>query len=40
MGTIPASLLASVQPNVLSAGGTSLVMNGLVVTESVRVPVG
>jgi len=40
MSTIPASLLVNVIPNVLNAGGNSLVMNGLVLTLNTRVPVG
>lgn len=40
MSTIPASLLVSVLPNVLNAGGNSLDMNGLMLTLNDRVPVG
>ncbi|NTG07260.1 DUF3383 family protein [Rhizobium rhizogenes] len=40
MSTIPASQLVSIQPNVLSAGGSALVLNGLILTQNPRVPVG
>lgn len=41
MSTIPASAIVNVIPNVLNAGGTSLVMNGLQVhRNSTRVPSG
>lgn len=40
MTTIPASQLVNIIPNVLNAGGNSLVMNGLVLTLNTRVPVG
>ena len=40
MASIPASELVRVIPNVLSAGGTELVLNGLVLTTNVRVPIG
>lgn len=40
MSSIPASELVRVIPNVLSAGGRSLVLNGLVLTTSARLPVG
>ncbi|MGO4337868.1 DUF3383 domain-containing protein [Labrys sp. KB_33_2] len=40
MTTIPASQLVRVIPNVLSAGGAALVMNGLLLTQSPRVPIG
>lgn len=40
MSTIPASTLVSIVPNVLSAGGNALVLNGLVLTTNVRVPIG
>ncbi|WP_144378528.1 DUF3383 family protein [Mesorhizobium amorphae] len=40
MTTIPASSLVNVIPNVLNAGGNSLVMNGLVLTTNTRVPIG
>ena len=39
-GTIPADFIVQVLPGVLSAGGASLALNGLVVTESTRVPIG
>lgn len=38
--TIPVSQLASSTPSVLSAGGTALALNGLVLTNSTRVPIG
>ena len=38
--TIPASQLVAVNPNVLSAGGNALALNGLILTESTRVPIG
>lgn len=38
--TIPASDIVQVLPNVLAAGGNSLVLNGLMLTTSWRVPVG
>jgi hypothetical protein len=40
MSTIPASQLVNVIPNVLNAGGNALVMNGLVLTQNPRVPIG
>lgn len=40
MSTIPASQLVNVIPNVLSAGGSALVLNGLILTQNTRVPVG
>jgi len=40
MTTIPASVLVAVNPNVLSAGGNGLILNGLLLTESTRVPIG
>jgi hypothetical protein len=40
MSTIPASLLVNVIPNVLSAGGNALDLNGLVLTTNTRVPAG
>lgn len=40
MTTIPASQLVNVIPNVLNAGGNALVMNGLVLTQNPRVPIG
>jgi hypothetical protein len=38
--TIPASAIVSVIPSVLSAGGSGLVMNGLMLDGSTRTPVG
>lgn len=40
MSTIPASILVNVLPNVLSAGGAALVMNGLILTKNSRIPTG
>lgn len=40
MTSIPASQLVNVIPNVLNAGGNSLVMNGLILTHNSRVPIG
>ena len=40
MSSIPAKQLVNVEPNVLSAGGTALVLNGLFLTDSTRVPIG
>lgn len=40
MTTIPASTVAQVIPGVISAGGNSLVLNGLMLTTSTRVPIG
>lgn len=40
MTTIPASSIVEVIPNVLSAGGNALVMNGILLTENIRVPIG
>lgn len=40
MTTIPASQIVDVIPGVLSAGGAALVMNGLILTENTRVPIG
>ena len=39
MSSIPASQLVSVTPEVLAAGGTSLAMNGVVLTQNARVPI-
>ena len=39
-GTIPASALVNVIPGAISAGGAALVMNGLALTQSWRVPIG
>jgi hypothetical protein len=38
--TIPASAIVSVNPSVISAGGSALDLNGLVLTTSTRVPIG
>ena len=40
MTTIPASLFVADNPSVLSAGGSGLVLNGLLLTKSTRVPIG
>lgn len=40
MTTIPASELVNVTPNVLSAGGSALDLNGLFLTTSTRPPIG
>lgn len=40
MTTIPASQIVNVIPGVLSAGGAGLVMNGMLLTQSPRVPIG
>ena len=40
MNAIPASAIVSVNPGVISAGGTGLSLNGLFLTSSTRVPVG
>lgn len=40
MTTIPANTFAQVVPNVLSAGGNAMVLNGLFVTQNTRVPIG
>lgn len=40
MSTIPASQIANVLPGVLSAGGDAFALNGLVLTEDTRVPIG
>ena len=40
MASIPASQIVSVTPSVLSAGGTALDMNAVVLTQSPRVPIG
>lgn len=40
MATIPADLFVAVNPSVLSAGGSALNLNGLVLTTSSRVPIG
>lgn len=38
--TIPASAIVSVIPGVLSAGGSALQSNGLILTTSTRIPIG
>jgi hypothetical protein len=38
--TIPASQIVQVNPGVISAGGNSLALNGLVLTSNTRVPIG
>ena len=38
MPTIPASQLVSINPSVLNAGGSALALNGLFLTNNVRVP--
>jgi len=40
MSTIPASAFVNVLPGVISAGGASIILNGLMLTNSWRVPVG
>lgn len=40
MTTIPASAIVNITPNVLSAGGNALVLNGLALTTNTRVPIG
>lgn len=40
MSTIPANLTVDVNPGVLNAGGTALVLNGIVLTNNTRVPIG
>jgi hypothetical protein len=40
MSTIPASDIVDVNPSVLPAGGSALVLNGMILTESTRVPIG
>lgn len=40
MSTIPASTVVNVLPGVLAAGGSSLDLNGLMLTNSTRIPVG
>ncbi len=39
MSTIPASQIVNVLPGVLAAGGNGLVLNGLIMTNSYRVPI-
>ena len=38
MSTIPVSQIVQVLPNVITAGGTALVLNGVMLTKSIRVP--
>lgn len=38
--SIPASAIVQVTPNVLGAGGNALDLNGLILTNSLRVPIG
>jgi hypothetical protein len=40
MSTIPASSIVRINPNVLNAGGSGLVLNGLMLTQNIQVPVG
>jgi hypothetical protein len=40
MASIPASAIVSVTPGVISAGGSALDLNGLVLTTNTRVPIG
>jgi len=40
MTTIPASAIVEVIPNILNAGGDALIMNGMVLSGSTRVPIG
>lgn len=40
MVSIPASAIVSVTPGVIAAGGTALDMNGLLLTNGTRVPIG
>lgn len=40
MSTIPASTIVNVNPTVLPAGGSALDLNGLVLTTSIRPPIG
>ena len=40
MSTIPVAQIVNVIPNVISAGGTALVLNGVMLTKNVRVPTG
>lgn len=39
MSTIPASQIVNVTPNVLAAGGSALVLNGLMLTDSTQAPI-
>lgn len=40
MSTIPASEIVNVIPGVLTAGGSALDLNGLMLTTSIRPPIG
>jgi Protein of unknown function (DUF3383) len=40
MGTIPASAIVNVLPSVLNAGGNALILNGVMLTQNHRVPIG
>ena len=40
MSTIPASALVQILPSVISAGGSGLVLNGLMLSNSYRLPIG
>jgi len=40
MATIPASAIVAVNPQVLSAGGTGLTLNGMMLTNGTQVPIG
>jgi len=40
MSTIPASKIVKINPQVISAGGSGLNLNAIILTESARVPVG
>lgn len=40
MATIPASAIVTVNPQVLSAGGTGLTLNGMMLTNGTQVPIG
>jgi len=40
MSTIPAAVVVQVTPNVLAAGGSALDMNGMILTNGTRVPIG
>ncbi len=40
MNSIPASAIVTINPGVISAGGTPLTLNGLLLTTSSRIPIG
>ena len=40
MATIPASQVVNVTPEIITAGGSPLVLNGLILSSSTRVPIG